>query len=127
MKESKFQFKTPYLAELNFVNSFWEDGEEKVEMNNFFSIDITDKKQNSAIVELTLEVKKENLQMPFVLKIKYASEFMWEEDMEDAVVDKMLRTNAPALLLSYMRPIIANLTNAAGYPAYNIPFMNFQK
>ena len=30
-----------------------------------------------------------------------------------------------ALLSSYMRPVVANLTNSSAFPAYNLPFIKF--
>ena len=54
-----------------------------------------------------------------------ASDFKWE-DLDDDTVEKLLNSNAPALLLSYMRPIVANLTNASNLPVYNLPFVNFK-
>ncbi len=40
-------------------------------------------------------------------------------------VDKLLNQNAPSLLLSYVRPVISQLTGASPFEAFNIPFMNF--
>ena len=63
---------------------------------------------------------------PFKLKIKVASDFKWEY-IEEERVNAMLKNNAPALLLSYMRPIVASITNSSNFPAYNLPFMNFKE
>ena len=41
------------------------------------------------------------------------------------MVDKLLNQNAPSLLLSYIRPIVVQITAASPFPTYNIPFMNF--
>ena len=43
----------------------------------------------------------------------------------DEQIDNLLRKNAPALLLSYARPLIASITNASKFPTYNIPFLDF--
>lgn len=63
---------------------------------------------------------------PFKLWIKVASDFVWEE-LPKEVLDIMLNCNAPALLLGYMRPIVANVTNSSKFPTYNLPFMNFKE
>ena len=55
-----------------------------------------------------------------------ASDFKWE-DLDEKTVDSMLNLNAPALLLSYMRPIVANITNSSKFPTYNLPFINFKE
>ena len=49
----------------------------------------------------------------------------WNSELEDSKVNSFLNQNAPALLLSYARPIISMITNASRFPAYNIPFINF--
>ena len=54
------------------------------------------------------------------------SGFTWN-DLDDEMVDTLLRQNAPALLLSYARPIIASITNASKFPTYNIPFFDFSE
>ena len=41
--------------------------------------------------------------------------------------EKLLTQNAPALLLSYMRPLVASATAASPYPAYHLPFIDFTK
>ena len=64
---------------------------------------------------------------PFVIKIIMASDFMWEDELEDGLVDKLLKANATSLILSYMRPIISNITNNSKYPVFNLPFLDMQK
>lgn len=66
------------------------------------------------------EISEKN---PFFINISEAAGFKWEDDTED--VDKLLSQNAPALLLSYMRPTISMITAASKYPAYNLPYINF--
>ena len=55
-----------------------------------------------------------------------SSDFEWE-DMDESMIDTMLHINAPALLLGYMRPIVATITNSSKYPVYNLPFINFNE
>lgn len=43
---------------------------------------------------------------------------------EGETVGECLNVNAPALLLSYMRPIVANITSSSIFPAYHLPFVN---
>ena len=43
------------------------------------------------------------------------------------MINKLLNQNAPSLLLSYLRPVIAQVTMASPYGAYNIPFIDFTK
>lgn len=130
MKPSKFQFLNLYLVEVNFVtNPDFISGknDDDVEMQNVFNVQVRkSKNENRANVELTLETNAENDQAPFKLKIKVASDFKWE-DLSDERVESMLKMNAPALLLGYMRPIVAGLTNSSNFATYNLPFINFKE
>lgn len=130
MKTSKFQFINPYLEEVyfeanpNFVAGV-DDGE--IEIQNSFHIQIKrSENENRANVELILETNTENEKTPFILRIKVASDFKWE-DLDEKSVESMLNLNAPALLLGYMRPIVANITNSSNFPVYNLPFVNFKE
>lgn len=130
MKPSKFQFLNPYLVEVNYVTNLdfiSEKNDADVEMQNVFNVQVKKSKtENRANVELTLETNVENKKAPFKLKIKVASDFKWE-DLSDERVESMLNMNAPALLLGYMRPIVAGLTNSSSLPTYNLPFINFKE
>ena len=128
MKASKFQFLNPYLEEVSFVtNSDYNvDVDKEIEMKNSFNIQVQRfQNENRANVQLTLDLNTENDSAPFKLKMKVASDFKWEE-LDEKTVDSMLNLNAPALLLSYMRPIVANITNSSNFPVYNLPFVNFK-
>lgn len=126
MKKSNFQFKQPYLEELHFVE--YEDfifEESKIEMDNAFRTIIKKRKDsNMAKVSLILNVNPENNNIPFKLEIKVSANFTWK-NLDDEEADNMLKINAPSLLLGYMRPIVANVTNSSQFPVYNLPFINF--
>lgn len=130
MQLSKFQFLNPYLVDVYFcVNSDFAsdayDGE--IEMQNDFKVHVKrSKNENRANVQLELETNMTNEKAPFSLRIKVASDFKWE-DLDDKTVESMLNLNAPALLLGYMRPIVANITNSSNLPPYNLPFINFKE
>lgn len=128
MNESKFQFINPYLLELNFeVNKDFAPDDEEIGMENSFNIQVAKSNtENRANVELILEINKTNENAPFKIKARIASDFKWE-NLEEHQAEKLLETNAPALLLGYLRPIIASITNSSNFPSYNLPFMNFKK
>ena len=127
MKKSKFQFINPYLKEAAFKRNpnFIPDDTEFVMQNSFHVHVRRIGKENRANVELELETNKKADDAPFQMHVRVASDFKWE-DLDDDTVEKLLNSNAPALLLSYMRPIVANLTNASNLPMYNLPFVNFK-
>ena len=127
MKPSKFQFLNPYLKEVHFVvNPDFNIDDGEIEMQNSFHVQVKrSENDNRANVELGLDMNLNNEKTPFKLQIRVASDFKWE-DLDDKTVDAMLEQNAPALLLGYMRPIVANITNSSNFPAYNLPFINFK-
>ena len=51
--------------------------------------------------------------------------FRWDEKTTRDMADKLLKSNAPALLLGYIRPHIAQITEASPINTVHIPFMNF--
>lgn len=85
----------------------------------------------NAVVELTIQLNKagdvENEDPCFVAEVMMQSTFSWSEDMGEELVNSLLNTNAPALLVSYARPIFANLTSASPFPTYNLPFLNMME
>lgn len=128
MRQSPFQFINPYLIDLSYEtnpNFQYENGD--IEMQNTFNIQVNrSESENRANVQLTLDSNLNNPEAPFKIHIVVASDFKWE-DMKEDTLENMLNFNAPALLLSYMRPIVANITNSSNFPAYNLPFINFKK
>ena len=128
MKKSDFQFINPFLEELHFKeNETFEESESNLEIENSFGVQIKrDKAGKKAKVELTLEINIDKKQSPFELRIRLSSYFIWE-NMDKQQVESMLKCNAPALLLSYMRPIVSSITGFSQFPAYNLPFINFNE
>lgn len=131
MKTSKFQFLNPYLVEVYFdtnTDFLSETDFINVEMQNAFSIQVKRiENKKRANVSLMLETNKDNKNAPFNLRIKVASDFRWEDGLDEEMIEVMLNNNAPALLLGYMRPIVASITNSSKFPAYNLPFINFNE
>lgn len=127
MKASSFQFINPYLEEMFFAGNDNFDMNEDIEMENSFNVQVKkDKENRRAKVELILETNVNAEDAPFRMRVKVASDFKWD-NLDDESVEAMLKCNAPALLLSYMRPIVANITNVSKFPVYNLPFVNFQE
>lgn len=126
--ESTFQFTNPALREIVFkVNPKFANGENReiqVQMNMSVNVNKADDK-NEASVELTCELGEESDRFPFVIRITEQANFRWEASVSDEDAKQMLNLNAPAMLLSYIRPMVAQITAATPYGTYNIPFFNF--
>jgi len=78
-----------------------------------------------AEVSLTVSIFKDKTDAPFWCTIIYQGLFSWNEGVASQKVDEYLKCNAPALLYSYIRPIVTQLTVSADLPALTLPFMNF--
>lgn len=125
MKESKFQFAPPYLEEISFREGGNKPENKYVDLNNMVKVQIAqDEGASKAIVKLIITIEAGKSGGLFALNIKMVSVFTWN-DLDDEQIDNLLRKNAPALLLSYARPLIASITNASKFPTYNIPFLDF--
>ncbi len=133
MKKSNFQFTNPFLTRLRFdVNNEFLLHEkldnDLFEMKHNFNTEIRrNKKENKAYVALSLKINENENKAPFFLDISIASNFIWNDNISEEMVNSMLKYNAPALLLGYMRPIVASITNSSVFPVYNLPFINFRE
>lgn len=130
MKKSNFQFSNPHLVELHYH----ENSDFKVDPPNSIldvpiSIESNEKRSDTspvADVSLHIQVGSESNDLPFYVSMVMAANFKWDANCYSSEqLDSLLQQNAPALLLTYARPIIANITNSSGFPAYNLPYINF--
>ena len=129
MQSSSFQFTNPFLAHFEFeINTkYLHNDDIPINIPITFNVHI-DKKPSefSAIVELTVELGERDESSPFFIKAVEAAKFEWQKS-EITNPDNFLEVNAPALLLSYLRPVISTITAASPFNAYNIPFIDFTK
>ena len=82
---------------------------------------------NEALVKLTLSIGNSTDSQPFDICVKMGANFTWDESVEIEKAKQLLNINAPAVLLSYIRPIVSSMTNSSKYPTLNIPFIDFTK
>ena len=129
--ESAFQFKTPVLTNLEFAvnDKFNSEGKDsvKIPVSMFVNIDRTDDTSNEATVALKVEIGDRSDKCPYFINITEQAGFKWPDGLTEKQRDLLLNQNAPSLLLSYIRPVVAQTTAASEYGEYNIPFMNFTK
>ncbi len=127
MKQSRFQFSEPSLIALEFAENegFVIDNNKKISIEA--NVDVKNKKisDNEAAVSLIVELGGKTVNAPFYLVAEVTAIFNWDNSFDDENIELLLNQNAPALLLSYVRPIVAMTTNSSHFPAYNIPFINF--
>lgn len=128
MKESFFQFSNPELINIEFCGNeeFNKELFKGFSIDNHVAISILDEDANNkAQVSLNIIIGKKSEDYPFYLSVTMSAEFICEKTESDNFY-KLLETNAPALLLSYARPIVSMITSQSGFPTLNIPFMNFK-
>ncbi len=130
-KESNFKFKNHKLTSLKYeLNDSYELKSTPIKMNIQTETKIV-KDGNNAIVSLELLVfdkdSYKRQEVPFYVDITMSGEFEWDSSIDDKLLVILLESNAPATLLSYMRPYISNLTIGAGYPPLIIPLLNFKE
>lgn len=131
MEKSKFQFSNPVLTHLEFElnENFIKDDnfEMKINISSGYRTIQRDGStvRNSACVTVTVCVGSKDNQTPFYIRADEEATFRWDEDkFSEKELDILLHENAVALLISYVRPIIANVTSSSPYPGYNLPFIN---
>lgn len=124
---SNFKFSNPKLKRLNFQinNEFSENEEFQSELNVSISHDINKTSDNEAIVDLEINIGELSNHDPFIINLLIGANFKLDATIKETDFDKLLEVNAPALLLSYARPIISSVTNQAGMKPLNLPFINF--
>ncbi len=129
MNESQFQFTNPELKKLRYitienfryVESFVLDT--KIATN--ISTITEEGNESFATIEVTITIGKEDDSQPFFIEATESANFKWKNGVfNDDFVDNLLKKNAPALLISYLRPILSNITGFSRYPAYNLPFVD---
>ena len=132
MKQSAFRFKNPVLTHLQYeVNDRAlpkEPEQTEISIAANVSVRRLADRANSAVVSLKLELPKDNHDnFPFSLSAAMSAQFEWDEGLSDESVNFLLTRNAPALLLGYLRPWVADVTGAGPSTAVHIPFMDFSQ
>ena len=125
LKESKFKFEKPILKRFSFnENEAFEKKEElkiEIELENEI-----ERKEKTGGVSVILKTVNSD-EIPFFIEIEMYSKFIWEEELTEEEIINALEINAPSLLISYIRPLVALVTGSSKYPAWNIPFLDMRK
>lgn len=131
MAISSFQFKNPVMTRCRY-----ELIKRDVEPNQNININLTktvsrEQGSNEASIELLLQLNKEGDTVcenaAFFAEVAMASVFTWDASLGEDAVNSLLQLNAISLLISYIRPVIANMTYMSPGGALNLPFINVTK
>lgn len=134
MKPSNFKLlgKPRVTKQIFQVNKDYNiSGEISLEISEDIEVIKLPDKEMTAAVILTLSFfrNRELKEIPFELDLEIEGIFSWEQklDEDSKQLEKLLKENAPAILYSYLRPIITATTIDANLPPLVIPLMNFNR
>lgn len=131
IKQSEFQFTNPLLMEMHFsINKEYlaqldDDALSTPLKMNVTRKDTEESDANTAFVLLSVDVGKDGADFPYHIAVTMGANFRWTPSLPKDMVEPLLSRNAPALLLGYIRPYIAQITEASPVGAVHIPYMNF--
>lgn len=128
MKESKFHLHFQKLLQINYeVNSSFSVNNLTLPLKINTEI-LTNKDEANRKAQVTLKLKIFNSvdisEVPFKLETINEGYFSWDEEF-DGKINVLLKVNAPAILLSYVRPLITQFTSFSNYPPLIIPLIDF--
>ncbi|MBQ2802108.1 MAG: protein-export chaperone SecB [Lachnospiraceae bacterium] len=129
MKKSDLQFSNPHLEQITFkTKEISKSIEDDIPIEINIQV-IREENINEAVVQFhimigELDMKKEESKYSVFLDATTSANFKWNDNLSDNI-ENMLRINGGAVLLSYIRPIIASLTMQAGIQPLHLPFVNF--
>lgn len=124
------RFTNPVMTYSRFeINpNFTDNGNDLQAKMNFNHATKRLEQNNTAVVAIRLQINQKGEERiddaPFWLEVEYTASFNWTDDMNDEEVERYLRINASAVLIGYVRPMLAAMTSASPFPTYTLPFVN---
>lgn len=127
MIKSGLQFKNPKMEKIFFELNKEYDENEELSMDMDSEVQVKKNQDESeATIVMNLKLGFEGENAPFKIDIIASSDFRWSEDVEFDI-DKTLKVSGSTMLLSYIRPVVANLTMQAGLSPFHIPFLDLTR
>ena len=121
-KISEFQFTNPLVTEFSFlVNKNYRAGI-NTNMPIQYNCDQDRVGQFGAVKKLNMVIGDE--ESPFKINATIEANFSWSEKIPEDIALTLLNQNAVALLISYLRPLIAHITTDAGFAPLNLPYLD---
>jgi preprotein translocase subunit SecB len=134
LKPSNFQLiGKPRITKNVFTLNKEYDFEEEVslEIDSDIKIEGSSEIDMASIVTLKLNFFKDSdfEKVPFNLELEIEGTFGWDANLEQSSkqLEVLLKENSPAILYSYLRPIITGISIDANLPPLVIPLMNFRE
>ena len=128
MKESFFKLRSQFTEEIIFKkNSDFKDRKIKLKVSHKLEIKNIDETSSNVKLIFSIFTEEELAESPFFISITQLWEFQYPSNLDKTDLENLLNINAPAVLLSYIRGIISQITAFSGYPALIIPLINFSE
>jgi len=129
MKRSFIDFNKPIITELFYKsNDSFNPNNFEHNSNVDFKINFdtnVNRHESDPCAWVTLSLIIDDNSLPFTTKISMRTNVKWDEGSEEDLVEQTLKINVPALLLSYIRPILSQITNYSPFNSIEIPFCDF--
>ncbi len=129
MEASIFQIiNKPKLVKLDYSLNDEVDINKQIELELSHVININRYKNNKATVTLSVLFFEEQLEnAPFNMHLEIQGIFSWKDELNEnqKLLSALLQSNAPAILYSYLRPIVSLITIEGGLPPLTLPLVNF--
>lgn len=131
-EQLNFKFSSPQLSSIFFsvMDRDLSDNPSEVIKDVKIISSIVEQSDHKAVINLAVQnfdTPDDIDGKPYVFNISYTAEFVWENIINEEQVRNFLSISAPALLLSYIRNILSNLTASAKLQILDLPFYDFTK
>ncbi len=129
MNESKFQLREQRITKIKYNSNKNFDFDEPLSIDYDIKISQNSLEDGFGIVTLDVGIfnKKNFDEVPFVIEITIEGEFDWNSSIDGEELKMLLNVNAPAVLFSYLRPFISQITLFSGNPPLVLPLIDFTK
>lgn len=125
-------FSEPQIKQFNYsVNEFFDvntyDGTVNIKTKTEIKkiVESTDDELDENLVILKVDINRDLENEPFSIEAVIKAKFSVKKELKSDISKQYLQVNAPALLYSHLRPFISTIVSNSGFPAFNIPFMDF--
>ncbi|MBJ7620171.1 hypothetical protein HAU47_06760 [Weissella confusa] len=139
MKESLFKFSNPNIYGFQIIQNPNFDFEKEDETFKHLELRTNIHRNDRLSANVSIDLTNENIfsdesdnsddlkNVKFVISVSAAASFKWDTQLEEDLVDTLLKQNAVSLLVSYVRPYIATITSATDNGTFNLPFIDLTK
>ncbi|MBZ5962660.1 protein-export chaperone SecB [Leuconostoc gasicomitatum] len=129
-EQTSFRFTSPQLSNAFFSvrDRGISDNPKDIISNVKIISSFNERTEEKAVVSLTVQNfdNSDDIEgKAYIFNIEYTAEFVWENNLDSQKVDEFLNVSAPALLLSYVRTTLSNMTSSAKVKIFDLPFFDF--